>query len=215
MEVFVCNWFDTCLKKLYEQGVQKLPSAGKIVWNARRIILKNPDACLHSRWDNTRRDVKGTFVLSITFSTYSCLEALGKMLVNQFRVKGNENVSTLSCISCTRVWSYTFMHTSCRSNLVKSLDKCLQRECKLGITGFTMNPFFVVLKKKPFWLYSAQQKSSHTWNCAALVHWSQNLWHVTASKLAQMWRDHSWIIPWSEDLQPCIQGLLMLIRIWM
>ncbi len=55
---------------------------------------------LHFRWDNARRDenesVKGTFVLSITFSNCSCL---GNMSVNQSRVKGNENVSP-------RYWRY-------------------------------------------------------------------------------------------------------------
>ncbi len=54
---------------------------------------------LHSRQDSARQDenesVKGTFVSSSTLSTSSYLEALEGMLVNQFRVRGNENVSNV------------------------------------------------------------------------------------------------------------------------
>ncbi len=63
----------------------------------------------------------------------SCLEALGKVLVNQSRVKGNKNVSTLSRSSRTRVWLSTFLRTSSHSHLAQSLDECLSLECKPSI----------------------------------------------------------------------------------
>ncbi len=58
---------------------------------------------LHSRRDSMRQDenesVKGTFVASSTLLDLfsSRLEAFRDLPVNQSRVKGNKNVSILSC----------------------------------------------------------------------------------------------------------------------
>ncbi len=73
------------------------------------------------------------------------LEALGKMSVNQSRVKGHENVSTLSRSSRTRVWMSTFVCTSSHSHLTKSLYECLPRECKPGITHSTFSSILTIL----------------------------------------------------------------------
>ncbi len=42
-----------------------------------------------------KESVKGAFVLSVTFSSSSCLEALGNMSVNHTRVKGHERLASL------------------------------------------------------------------------------------------------------------------------
>ncbi len=104
---------------------------------------------LHSHRDSMRQDenesMKVTFVSSSTLSTCSrlvssCLKALGDVLVNQSRVKGNENVSNVLpryrryCgYILTRVWMSIFVRTLSRSHLVKSLDEYPKWECKPGI----------------------------------------------------------------------------------
>ncbi len=55
---------------------------------------------LHSHWDNMRREREGEgyicHVCHVLDQFLSCLDALKNMLVNQSRVKGNENVSSAS-----------------------------------------------------------------------------------------------------------------------
>ncbi len=92
---------------------------------------------LRFRWDSTRRERECEGYIRLVYHVLNMflahLEALGKMLVNQSRVKGNENVSTLSHSFCTRVWMSAFVRSSSHSHLSKSLVECLWRECKLGI----------------------------------------------------------------------------------
>ncbi len=51
------------------------------------------------------------------------LKALGKMSVSQSRIKGNENVSTLSRSSHMRVWMSIFVCTLSHSHLTESLEE--------------------------------------------------------------------------------------------
>ncbi len=74
-----------------------------------------------SRQHETRQEWECEGYIRIVLHTLdvflSHLEVLGKMSVNQSRVKRNENVSTLSRSSRTRVWMSTFVRTSSHSPL--------------------------------------------------------------------------------------------------
>ncbi len=74
------------------------------------------------------RCIRLVFRIPDLFSSH--LEALRHMSVNQSRVKRNENVSTLSCSSYTRLWMSTFVCILSRSHLAKSLDEYSKWECK-------------------------------------------------------------------------------------
>ncbi len=87
---------------------------------------------ISSRKHETRQEWECEGYIHLVFHTCPVLvssRSSQRHVGEQSRVKGNENVSTLSCSFLTRVWMATFMRTSSRSHLVKSLG----RECKPGI----------------------------------------------------------------------------------
>ncbi len=102
-----------------------------------RVLVNNFNAwfTFSLRQHETRRECEGYIhLVFLTLDLFSSrLEALRDMSVNQFRVKGNENISTLSCSFRTRVWMSTFVRTLSRSHLAKSLDEYPRWECKPGI----------------------------------------------------------------------------------
>ncbi len=94
-----------------------------------------------SRQHETRREWECEGYILLIFHTLdlfsSRLKTLGDMLVNLSQVKGNMNVSTLSCSFCTRVWMSTFVRPLSHSHLTKSLDEYARQECKPSIRPMT------------------------------------------------------------------------------
>ncbi len=111
---------------------------------------------LHSHWDSPRQDenesVKGICLVFHTLDLLSsCLEALGDMLVNQSRVKGNKNV-----MPRYRQFSHESVNVYTRayfvsSHFTKSLDEYPRRECKPDIKIW--NPAVKKISSKHIFLY--------------------------------------------------------------
>ncbi len=122
----------------------------------------------------------------------SYLKALGKISVIQSRVEGNENVSTLSRSSCTRVWMSTFVRTSSRLHLAESLDKYLRQECKPDIISILL----ICKYRMDTFSHHCRQLLASRLECnTSYEHILCATYHIRCTKF-QQWQSSQSGVPW-------------------